>query len=328
MKKTFNFTTDAADTSRFKDSSELIDFMDGFDGVELLCFEPDRAGLIPKDRVIGLHMCYFPYWLDFYNNDRPALLREFGSEKECRNYYGGDSPEALIGRFRKDLEYARYYGAEYVVFHVSDASTEETFTRKYRHTDAEVIDAACDILNVLFENEDGSIMLLFENFWSRGLTFTDPEMSRRLLDGIAYPNKGFMLDTGHLLHTNTKITTQEEGVRYIHEILDLHEDLLSAVRGVHLNQSLTGEYAERMMLCPPARDVPYAEKSLETFRHMIAVDRHEPFTCDGVRGLVERIAPEYLTYEFISRSKEEHRDMLAAQCAALSVYFNCNSKLL
>jgi len=317
MKKTFNLTTDTEDTGRFKDSSELIAFMDGFDGVELLCFEPDRRGLIPKERVVGLHMCFFPYWLDFYNNDKAALLREFGSEEECRNYYGGDSPDALIGRFRKDLAYAKLYGAEYVVFHVSDASTEEAFTRKYRHSDAEVINAACEILNKLFENEDGGIALLLENLWLAGLTFTDPEMSRRLLDGIDYPNKGFMLDTGHLLHTNTKIATQEEGLKYIHEMLDLHEDLTDAVRGVHLNQSLTGEYAERMMLCPPAQDAPYSGKVMQAFRHMMAVDRHEPFTCAGVRGLVERIAPEYLTYEFISRSNEEHRAMLDAQEAAL-----------
>jgi len=318
MKRTFNFTTDAEDIGRFKDSSELVDFMDGFDGVELLCFEPDHSGLIPKDRVIGLHMCYFPYWLDFYNNDRSALLYEFGSEEECRNYYGGDSPDALISRFRKDLEYAKYYGAEYVVFHVSDASTEESFTRKYRHTDAEVIDATLEILNKLFKNEDGGIALLLENFWLKGLTFTDPEMSKRLLDDIIYKNKGFMLDTGHLLHTNTKIATQEEGLRYIHKMLDLHEDLLGAVRGIHLNQSLTGAYAESMISHAPAHEVPYAEKSRETFRHMMALDRHEPFTCDGVPELIERIAPEYLTYEFISRSKEEHRAMLAAQHAALS----------
>jgi len=320
MKRTFNFTTDTEDIGRFKDSLELTVFMDGFDGVELLCFEPDHIGLIPKDRVVGLHMCYFPYWLDFYNNDRAALFYEFGPEEEWCNYYGGDTPDALFRRFRKDLEYAKYYGAEYVVFHVCDASIEEAFTREYRHTDAEVIDATIEILNKLFKNEDGGIALLLENFWLKGLTFTDPEMSKRLLAGIEYPHKGFMLDTGHLLHTNTKIATQEEGLRYIHEMLDLHEDLLGAVRGVHLNQSLTGEYAERMMARAPARDAPYAEKAMEVFRHMMALDRHEPFTCVGVRELIERVAPEYLTYEFISRSKEEHRAMLDAQHAALSSF--------
>ena len=313
----FNFTTDEADLSRFVSTGDLLSLMDGFDGIELLCFEPDRSGMIPKERVAGLHMCYFPYWLDFYNNDSDALLREFGSMEACRNYYGGDSPDALFRRFQKDLEYAKFYGAEYVVFHVSDASIHESFTRTYRHTDAEVIDAACEILNMLFEKEDGRIALLLENLWQAGLTFTDPGLSKRLLDGIKYPNKGFMLDTGHLLHMNTKIATQEEGVRYINEMLDLHEDLLGAVRGVHLNQSLTGVYSERMTACPPAEGVSYEEKTMQAFHHAIAVDKHEPFTCEGVRGLVERVAPEYLIYEFISRNSVEHRAMLAAQRAAL-----------
>ena len=31
-----------------------------------------------------------------------------------------------------------------------------------------------------------------------------------------------MLDMGHLLHTNTALRTQEEGVVYINSLLDMH----------------------------------------------------------------------------------------------------------
>ena len=317
MKTMFNLTTDPEDTGRFANREELLSLMDGFDGVELLCFEPELGGLIPADRVIGLHMCYFPYWLDFWNGDRPALLREFDSEEACQNYYGGPGPDAMLRRFRKDLDYAKHYGAEYVVFHVSNASIEESFTRNYRYTDAEVIDAACEVLNVVFAGEDGEVALLLENLWQAGLTFTGPAMTQRLLDGVAYPNKGIMLDTGHLMHTNTKLATQEEGLRYIHEMLDIHGDLAGAVRGVHLQQSLSGEYAERMMACPPAPGTPYAERNMQSFFHALATDRHEPFTCAGVPELVERIAPEYLTYEFISKDNADLRTKLAAQRRAM-----------
>ena len=327
----FNLTTDPEDMGRFADRGELLALMDGFDGVELLCFEPETGGLIPKERVVGLHMSYFPYWLDFWNGDEQALLREFGTMEECRKYYGGDTRDAILRRFRKDLEYAKLYGAEYVVFHVSDASMEESFTRRFRHTDAEVIDAACQVLNTIFAEDtandsraandsrdaQATPALLLENLWLPGLTFTNPAMTQRLLDGIAYPNKGLMLDTGHLLHTDTKLSTQEEGLRYIHEMLDLHGPLARAVRGVHLNQSLTGPYSERMMACPPPQGIPYPERIMQSFYHAFAVDAHDPFTCPGVQQLIDRIAPEYLTFEFISKDTPDHRKKLTAQRAAL-----------
>ena len=313
MKTMFNITTDSEDMDRFHSRDDLLSLLDGFDGIELLCFEPDQRGLIPKDRVIGLHMCYFPYWLDFWKGDKLALLREFGSMDECQNYYGGLSPDTLIRRFQRDLEYAKYYGAEYVVFHVTDASIYESFTREFKYTNEEVIGAACEIINAVFAEEDGKMALLFENLWLAGFTFTDPAITKRLLNGVSYSNKGILLDTGHLMHTNTKLTTQEEGARYIHEMLDLHGSLADAVRGVHLHQSLTGEYAESMTQKPPSPDMPFAERSIQSFYHACAVDRHEPFVCAGVRKLVERIAPEYLTFEFFSKNPQDLREKLISQ---------------
>ncbi len=102
--------------------------MEGFDGVELLACGEDKHGIVPKERVFGLHMRSFPYWLDFWRGDKRALIREFGSLAVCERYYGGSTPGALLDGFRRDLQAARAYGAEYVVFHVSDASIEESFT--------------------------------------------------------------------------------------------------------------------------------------------------------------------------------------------------------
>lgn len=319
MKTMFNLTTDPYDLDRFQTQADLLDLMHGFDGVELLSFEPNPDGFIPHERIIGLHMCYYPYWLDFYLGDEPAWMREFGSIADCFSYYGSDSPDVMLARFRQDLVYAHQYGAEYVVFHVSDASIEESFTRNCRHSDAEVIDAACEILNSIFASQDGSIALLVENLWLPGLTLTDPNMTRRLLDGIDYPNKGIMLDTGHLLHTNTSLRSQSEGVAYIHRMLDQHADLVSAIRGIHLNQSLTGAYAESMKNAAPSPDLPYLERTMQSFYHAQNVDKHEPFVCPELPGLLTRIAPEYLTFEFISSDLDDLRAKLATQRAALGL---------
>ena len=187
-----------------------------------------------------------------------------------------------------------------------------------RHTDAEVIDAAAELLNELFRDVTDGPWLLLENLWYAGLRFTDPEMTARLLDRVKYPKTGLMLDTGHLLHTHTELKTQEDGVRCIHEMLDRHGSLCRHIKGVHLNQSLTGSLIEATQAHPPVLAPTYAARSEQLFRYVFAVDRHEPFTCAGVKELVERIAPEYLTYELISNDLKEHRALLNAQRAVFS----------
>lgn len=317
MKTLFNITTSECDLSRFQDRADFEDFSKGFDGVELMYFEKDRKQIIPEERVIGLHMSFFPFWIDFWNGNEAALYREFDEKETWEHYYGGKNRQAILARFRKDLETAHAYGVEYVVFHVSEASIEESFTWDYRHTDEEVIDATAELLNELMKDEDGKITLLLENLWQPGLTFTNPEMTSRLFDKVLYPNKGIMLDTGHLLHTNTVLRTQEEGVAYIYQMLDEHGALCQHIRGIHLNQSLTGEYCEAMRKNPPVFGKTYEERYAQMFLHAFSTDRHEPFTCKGVKELVEWIAPEYVTFEFITENRTQHEQFLKAQFHSL-----------
>ena len=64
MKTLFNLTTSAPDLERFEDRRSLVDFMRGFDGVELLVCEEDKKQIVPEECVFGIHMSYFPYWLE------------------------------------------------------------------------------------------------------------------------------------------------------------------------------------------------------------------------------------------------------------------------
>lgn len=317
MKTAINLSTSSDDMHRFSSSADLLDLMEGIDGIELMCFEEDIRGIIPKEKVLGVHMGYFPYWVDFWNGDFEALDREFGSREIWQTHYGGTTREAILNRYRQDLANAHHWGAKYVVFHVSDSTIEETFTWNYHHTDEEVIDATCEMLNELLKEENGELLFLVENLWQPGLTFTRPEMTKRLLDGIQYANKGIMLDTGHLLHTNTKLRTQEEGIAYIHSLLDAHGDLCQHIKGIHLNQSLTGPYCEDTMRDPPKLADTYEQRCFQMFLHAFAVDKHLPFTAPGIRELVDRISPAYLTFEFITRNAGEHRAYLDAQRQAL-----------
>ncbi|MBR6322634.1 MAG: TIM barrel protein [Lachnospiraceae bacterium] len=314
MKTQINLTTSCCDLDRFSSREELLELLEG-EGIELMCYEEDERGIVPPERVTGLHMSCLPNWLDFWKGDRETCLREFDNAETIRSIFGGETPEALLAHYRKDLQDAQRYGAEYMVFHVCNGSIEETFTGRSCHSDEEVIDAAAELLNELFSGVKDGPWLLLENLWYAGHRFTEPEMTARLLEKVRYPKTGLMLDTGHLMHTCLSLKTQEDGVRYIHEMLDRHGDLAKHIRGVHLNQSITGEIMAKTQQNPPKLLPTYQERNKQLFYYVFSIDLHQPFTCPGVKELIERISPEYLTYEFISNDLEEHREMLKKQRA-------------
>ena len=289
----------------------------GFDGVELMDLGADTRGIVRRDAVAGLHMRYFPYWLDLWNGDAASCLREFDTWENLVAHYGGDGRDALIARVREDFARAAYWGAKYVVFHVSDASVEESLRGRYRHTDREVIDATCQLLNEATTGVTSGSMLLLENLWQPGLTMTAPDETARLLDGVRYPNTGIMLDTGHLMHTNPTLRTQRDALAYIHRMLDAHGTFVGRIHGMHLNRSLTGRYRERVEQRPPKLLPTYEQRAAQMFTHAFRVNRHRPFTCAGVSELIDRVAPAHLTFEFISRDLTEHNRLLARQQRAL-----------
>ena len=317
MLLSFNMTTSSEDTERFQTQEDVRALMRGFDGLELMWFGDDD--LITPDMVSGVHLNCKGTWYDFWTGNEQALLREFDDLQTVERVFGSLDPHALVDHYKHNLEIAHRYDAAYVVFHVTESTIEETLTFRYRHTDAEIIDAVCDLLNEVFAEEDGSIALMLENLWYPGLNLLDPEMTRRLFDGVKYENKGIMFDTGHLLHTDFSLRTQEEGLAYINRRIDEHEQagLLPLFRGMHLQQSLTGQYCQKLVDNPPTLGATYGERSWELFTHVFEIDQHRPFTCPGVADMLARLPLEFLTWEFITSDLEQLQGFLAEQRAAL-----------
>ena len=205
MKCTFNLTTYSDDLDRYRDRADLLSALTGFDGLELMHCGEDRRGIVPPEKIVGVHLCFFPYWYDFYTGDLAACRRELGGEEAVRALYGGVTPEALADAYRRDIAQARTEGAEYVVFHVADCSDRELFTLRYRHTSREIAEAAAELLNTLFPETDGELVLLMENLWHPGLTLTEPEVTRTLLERVRYNNKGIMLDTAERSYSEKRL---------------------------------------------------------------------------------------------------------------------------
>ena len=312
-------TTSPDDVERFQTREQLAAHIDGFDGLELMWF--GDHDLITPDLVVGVHLtCRFT-WYDFWRGDKERLIAEYDDLATVEQVFGSLDPQVLVDELRENMRVAHRFGAEYVVFHISDVTIPESATFRFSHTNEEVIAASAELLNRVLEGEDGSIALMMENLWCPGLTLVDPAETSLLLDAVDYPNKGIMFDTGHLLHTDFSLRDQAEGLAYVNRVIDAHEraGLLGWFRGMHLQQSITGEYCRNLQEHPIQWAPTYWERAAQGYKNAFEVDRHEPFTCDGVREMVDRLPLEYLTFEFITSDAQQHARFLAAQRRALGM---------
>ena len=287
----------------------------GCDGLEGVWGGVEPPWSIPEGLRFGYHLTFYPDWLDFWRGDRAALMRKFGSEPVWRAFYGGaEGEQTLLDLYRADLKRALAWGARYVVFHVSDVSIEEGYTYRWEHSHAAVIDAAAELANRLLDGRDWPFQFLVENQWWPGFTFTEPEETVRLLEGIRFAGKGILLDTGHLMNACTGLKSEAEGADYIRRMLNRHGSLATWVRGVHLHQSLSGAYVKaRTGLLPAGLPEDYGERFGVSYQHILQIDQHRPWTDPAILPVLEQIGPRYLTHELSSRRRMSRAEAMAAQ---------------
>ncbi len=306
MKQIMNITTMQYELDRYKDRADFQSYIRGLglDGVELMEAGEDTRRIIAAEDVIGVHLRNVPCWYCLWSGDEKSTMEEFGDWEEVKRQFGGTGREALLQIYRDSLSFARRYHPQYVVFHVSDNLLAEAATREFRYTDEEIADAAAEILNQIFTRDEG-FELLLENLWWPGLTMTRPQIVYRLLEKVRYPRTGFMLDLGHLLHTNPALRTIEEACVYLGSVLDRYDDK-SIFRGVHIHQTLNGAYVEEQRKHPPVMRGTYLDKMETLTRYVYQVDSHRPLPREAARGILDMLQPEYLVYELLAFSREEH----------------------
>lgn len=292
----------------------------GMDGLEVIWDHmPYTEELPPKSAVVGYHLMFWSNWVDFWQRNEQALLAEFGDWDLIRDYYHGETRQDMVDRYRVDLQRAIDLEAEYVVFHVSEVSLTECFTYDFRFTDEEVIDASAELINQVLDGTDFHGAFLMENQWWPGLRFTDPAMTRRLIDGVEYPDKGIMLDVGHLMSTNTKLRTLGQAADYVLQMYRDHGDLGRYVRGLHLHKSLSGEYVEESgYRIPDDYTGNYWDKYSRVYKHVLQIDRHEPWDDLAVGPLVRTLDPEWVNHELSAWPRAPHLQALATQLKALN----------
>ena len=319
MKLTMNITTCSEDTARYQDRNDLQNFFRSH-GLEVLEVGTDETGVIHPNDVLGVHLRYWSGWMDFWNANEQRLMEEYQTRENWEQVYGGNKPQALVDAYRQNIRFANTMKPEYLVFHVSECTLAESMYRKdYFYSDEEVCDAVIELLNRVVDEIEGEPWLLLENLWYPGLTMERPEIVQRLLGGVQYEKTGVMLDTGHLMHTNMELKTPDEAVDYIHSILDQYEDL-SFIRGIHLHQSLTGEFAKSIRKNWKKTGGTYIEQQWDVLGNVFQLDTHRPFCSYRIHEIFSRLPGlEFVCLEQITATREENAAYLEEQMKYLKV---------
>ena len=290
----------------------------GLDGIEFMLCAPWDRTLFPPACIKGVHLLFWPTWVDFWRGNRSALMAEFGSEDNIRGYYGSLDVADWVEGWRENLRRAAECQPQYLVFHVAHNCTSEMYTRTFSVTDEEVIRADIELVNAIVGEIPRGCKLLFENLWWPGLTFQKPQLAAELLARVNYPDTGFMLDTGHLMNTNLDLQSEAEGAAYVQKIYHELGELGKRVYGIHLHQSLSGTYTREMMRRHVGWKTPLDWQT--AMDYVMHVDQHQPFHTDAARRIVETVQPMYLVHEFQHRSRDDLVSKLRIQQRAAAQY--------
>jgi hypothetical protein len=263
-------------------------------------------------QVQGVHLRFWPCWLDFWRGNQQELLRQFGSEAAIQACYGAFNREDWLNLYRENIRKAKAVGARYFVFHVGHARAAELFTWQFSASNREIIEATIEVVNELAADIPETIALLFENLWWPGLTLKDKNLTELLLARVNHRNSGIMLDTGHLMNTNQAIKTEAEGIDYILQTLTNLGSCRQAIRGIHLHKSLSGRYVKQSLGTTEQKHT-----LAEIMYHVLKIDQHLPFTLPAVQRIVELVQPEYLVHEFMQISIADWDQKVQQQQQAL-----------
>lgn len=284
------------------------------DGLEIILYGDYDVAAMPRDLMVGHHLLYWPNWLDLWHGDKEGLIDQFENLKNAESYYGFSDRLGMIDYLKNEFEFAKALQVDYMVLHVSHVAFEEVFTFQHKYDDRAVMQASLELINEVFQG-DGPL-LLFENLWWPGLNYRNRELTKWFYEQVDYSNKGFLLDIAHLMGTDSEIVDVESGITSIHSVLDDLGDLVDQIKGIHMSKTIAGPYLKEdhtHRLAEYRNRDKFVEGFGTIYRHIKAIDSHQPFDHPGVMEIIGRINPEYLVYEFAAGDIESLGKMLRLQ---------------
>lgn len=294
----------------------------GLDGVELYLYDWEAVKEAYKLATVGVHLKYWPSWMDFWHNNNARLERLFPDKNSLRIFLGGaDTKEQWLEVIRRNIESALLYEPEYLVWHVSECDYENIYTWNFTYNSNQVLQSTVEVFREVAECIPDNVQVLFENLWWPGLRLTDPLSTGRFFDSIyksGHENVGIMLDTGHLMNTNPMLRTEAEGIQYVINVGKNLGSLKKLVQGFHLSCSLSGEYQKRIISQTRAnKDWHFTTDGLATMQHITSIDQHKPFREASLSPLVEFYEPRYINHELYYDDMHQLAELLKVQCSKL-----------
>lgn len=282
----------------------LVDFLkdNKLDGIELLLHGNENIEEVPKDIVKGLHLSYFPTWLEFYTGQ--SCLEDFPTKESLVRAFGGESKEAIHQRFSRDFDIAKRLATEYMIYHVGHVTIKEAYSFDFSYSNKDVLRETLNIVNDVFKGQGPA--LLFENLWWPGLTLLNKEEIEWFMENVTYENKGIMLDLSHLLITNPNIKNMDQAVDYILEVLSNLGDTIKWIKGIHVNGTLIYDYMKEDHLTHYETYLKASEEDrfMEIYKHISSMDQHIPFSHPRLNEIISVVKPKYQMIEVVGRDRE------------------------
>lgn len=266
-----------------------------------------------KDIIKGLHLRFFPSWIDLYFKSEEKLLEELGNHKNIKSFCGGITKEEMLSYYRAELDLAQKMEVEYVVLHPCNVNLFECMTYEFKYSNMEILEKVVDIINQIFDENKYSFKLLLENVWWSGLTLTSYDEVDYLIKSINYKNVGFMLDMGHMINTNLEIRNSDEAIDYIEKNLEKLKEYSNYIYGVHLNYSLSGEYTKQAIKLNKERKLSINTILSEVYDHVFKIDSHNPFENMKIKKIINSLPIKYLVFEFLGETEEKVEEKLKKQ---------------
>lgn len=281
----------------------------GVDGIEQFIYTLEDPKPCYKELTIGAHLNYWPYWMDFWLRKAKFLRQQFRNIRERQTYFkDAMSCDEWLFVIRRNICAALSQQPEYLVWHVAEADNEKIFTYDFRYNDREVLTAAADVFNAVADEVPVDVTVLFENLWWPGLRLTDVRKVKYFFERIERKNVGIMLDTGHLMNNNPRLRTEAEAADYICRVIDKLGSYAELIKGVHLNCSLSGRYLQTF-----ERKVPDIENTELVWRHIVSIDRHQPFSTKAAKQILQCVQPEYVNHEMTYENMTQMQERVAQQ---------------
>lgn len=273
----------------------------GFDGVENLIYGTEPARHPFSHVTKGVHLRFWPYWMDFYRGDKDRLARIFPDDGAIRACYGGLTVDDWIETQRKNIQAALAEEPAYLVWHVQESTPEEAWTWHFHYTDKEVLQASAEVYHAVEDLIPSGVRVLFENIFWPGLFHMEPEQVDYFFTKVNdEAHTGIMFDTGHFMNTIPGLTTEEEGADAISAMVRHLGSLSSLIHGIHLSASLSGVYRKTFK-----REYPRPCTPDRLMRHITSIDQHRPFETAAAQRIVDSIQPEYVVHEIFGKSFAE-----------------------